>query len=325
MASGNTVSITFAGDATKLQRAFSDVGSSAKKMAGDLDSAEGQAKGFGSTIDNVGGAVGNAEGKFMGAADLLDGLGGAFGLPTDAATGMFRAFGDLSGGFEVVSGLFPGLISKLGAMVGITGAQTAATGAATTSQWSLNAALHANPIGAVVLAIGLLVGAFVLAWKHSETFRDIVKGALGIVKDAAVGLWDFFKTLPDKLWSISNAVKDAILWPFKTAFNAVARLWNNTVGQLSFEVPSWVPGGFGGKGFSMPKLPEYHQGGTVPGPAGAPTPAMLLGGETVLPVGAGTAGGPLVIQLVVDGRVLAEIVRDRLLQKQRTTPLGFVT
>lgn len=284
---GNTVQITFAGDSKSLERTFSSVGSGAKGMASDMDKAGGQVKSFGSTVDSMNDSIGSSEGKFMGAADLLDGLGGAFGLPTEGVTNLARSFGDLAGGFESVIGP---AISKVAGMLGFqtaaTGAQTAATGAATGAQTGLNAALAANPIGLVVLAIAGLVGAFVLAWKHSETFRDIVRGALDTVKGVATGLWDFFKSLPDKLWGITTAVKDAILWPYKTAFNEVARLWNNTVGQLSFSVPDWVPG-LGGKGFSMPKLPTFHQGGIVPGNPGQAIPILAMAGETVIPAGRG--------------------------------------
>ncbi|MGN1299966.1 MAG: hypothetical protein ACI4VC_01275, partial [Clostridia bacterium] len=39
-------------------------------------------------------------------------------------------------------------------------------------------------------------------------------------------------------------------------------VWNNTVGKISFEVPDWIPG-MGGKGFSVPKIPEFATGGIV--------------------------------------------------------------
>jgi hypothetical protein len=41
-------------------------------------------------------------------------------------------------------------------------------------QWLLNAALTANPIGLVIVAVAALVAGIVLAWQHSETFRNIV-------------------------------------------------------------------------------------------------------------------------------------------------------
>lgn len=313
--------LTFEGDSQSLERTFDKVGAAAKDAGGDFDVASTKARDFGGAMDRASGAAGTGEGAFMGTADVLDGLATTMGLNIGPQIDMARGFGDMAGGLSTLGPMFGTVIGKLGAMVGITGAQAAATGTATASQWSLNAALHANPIGAVVLAIGLLVGAFVLAWKHSETFRDIVRGALDVVKGAAEGLWNFFKDLPGKLWGIGNTIKDAVLWPYKTAFNLIANLWNNTVGKLAFEIPSWVPG-MGGKGFAMPKLPTFHSGGTVPGPRGTEVPILARAGERVTPAGA--AAGPTVIQLVLDGRVVTEVVHDGLLTKQRRGgTLGF--
>lgn len=36
----------------------------------------------------------------------------------------------------------------------------------TAGQWALNVALNANPVGLVVAGIGLLIGAFVIAYKN---------------------------------------------------------------------------------------------------------------------------------------------------------------
>lgn len=56
-----------------------------------------------------------------------------------------------------------------------------ATGGWTTAFWALNAAMAANPIGLVVVALAALVAGLVLAYKNSETFRRIVDGALRAV------------------------------------------------------------------------------------------------------------------------------------------------
>lgn len=61
-------------------------------------------------------------------------------------------------------------------------------------QWLLNAALTANPIGLVVVAIGLLVGAVVLAWKNSETFRNVVTAAWAKIKETADNVFGWLKT-----------------------------------------------------------------------------------------------------------------------------------
>lgn len=78
-----------------------------------------------------------------------------------------------------------------------------------------------------------------------------------------------------------RSVASAIASPFKSAFSSIARFWNRTAGRLRFTVPSWVPK-FGGRGFSMPKLPTFHTGGEVLGPKGQEVPIMALAGERVL-------------------------------------------
>lgn len=318
---GNTVTLTFAGDSKSLERTFDRVGGGAKEMAADFDKAGADVKRFGSSVDTMNDKVDASESKFMGTADLLDGLGSAFGLPLEGATSMARAFGDLAGGFASVVGP---AISKVAGMLGFqtaaTTAQTTATTGAATAQTGLNAALAANPIGLVVVALAALVGGFVLAWKNSETFRDVVRGALNVARSAAESFVNFIVAIPEKIGAVGSRIVDVITWPYKTAFNAIARLWNNTVGQLSFNVPSWVPG-IGGKGFSMPTLPTFHMGGTVPGNPGQAVPIMALAGETVVRAGAAPASaGPTVVQLVVDGRVLAETVTTN---QRRNSGRGF--
>ena len=60
-----------------------------------------------------------------------------------------------------------------------------ATAAWTAAQWLLNAALDANPIGVVVVALAALAAGLIYAYKHSQTFRDVVHAALGAVEAAA--------------------------------------------------------------------------------------------------------------------------------------------
>ena len=78
-----------------------------------------------------------------------------------------------------------------------------------------------------------------------------------------------------------RSVASAIASPFKSAFSSIAGFWNRTAGRLRFTVPSWVPK-FGGRGFSMPRLPTFHTGGEVLGPKGQEVPIMALAGERVL-------------------------------------------
>ncbi len=73
----------------------------------------------------------------------------------------------------------------------------------TAAQWALNAALTANPIGIVIMAVGALVAAIFLAYKNSETFRNICDQVWKVVKGLAgallTGLVQALKVVVEKL------------------------------------------------------------------------------------------------------------------------------
>lgn len=91
-----------------------------------------------------------------------------------------------------------------------------ATKAWTAAQWLLNAALDANPIGVVVMALAALVGALVYAYNNSEDFRRIVDEAWAAVKDLASVLWGVLKKALDVavkgFKAVVQWVKDFARW-----------------------------------------------------------------------------------------------------------------
>lgn len=302
---GNTVELVLAGDSQSLERCFDRAGQSALDAAADFDRASGEARSFGSAMDRAGEAAGNSEGKFMGTADLLDGLGGAFGLPTEKATGLFRAFGDLSGGFEAVQPLFAGILSKLGLMTGATAAQTAATGAATGAQTGLNAALAANPIGVVVAAIAALVAIGFVVVKNWDTIKAAFAATWGWITDRFKDLVGFVGGLGGRIADAAGGMWDGLKQAFRSALNWIIDRWNG----LEFKIPGFKIGPVGYEGFTLgvPDLPKFHDGGNVgPGlPIGTPVAAMLLAGEHVDPIGRGGGAGPNVT-VIVQGSVITE-------------------
>ena len=178
-------------------------------------------------------------------------------------------------------------------------AGAAATGVATGAQWLLNAALTANPIGLVIVAVAGLVAGLVLAYKKSETFRNIVQGAMrgvqvafGWVVDKGADLVGWFTGLPGKIAAMGKGLVNIITWPYRTAFGLIAKAWNSTVGKLSFTVPDWVPK-LGGKGWSMPTLPESIPALAKGGIVTRPTLALIgeAGPEAVIPLSRGRGGG----------------------------------
>ena len=133
-----------------------------------------------------------------------------------------------------------------------------------------NIAMALNPFAIIAIGVGLLVIALKLAYDKFETFRKLVDIVFDALVTGGQAVFDGLTTIFSGLYTI-----------FKTLFNGIAKLWNNTIGKLSFKIPNWVPG-IGGSGFEVPNIPYLADGGIVTGP----TVAMIgeAGPEAVIPL-----------------------------------------
>ena len=150
---------------------------------------------------------------------------------------------------------------------GIILAVVAAFGLLAASIMAVNLAMSLNPVSLIVIGIVALGAALVVAYNKFETFRNIVNAVFDGIKFGFNILKTYFTT---------------ILGIYKTIFNGIASLWNNSIGKLSFKFPSFVPG-LGGKGFDVPNIPMLAQGGIVT----SPTLALIgegNGPEAVIPL-----------------------------------------
>lgn len=96
-------------------------------------------------------------------------------------------------------------------------ASRVATSAYTAAQWLLNAALNANPISLIVVAIVALVAALVLAYNKSETFRGIIEAAWSGIQTVIGVVVDWFQSY---LLPVFEAVWEGIkiaVWVVVTA------------------------------------------------------------------------------------------------------------
>lgn len=78
-------------------------------------------------------------------------------------------------------------------------------------QWVLNAALTANPIGLVVVGLAALGAGLVIAYKKSETFREVVHGALRAVSGAFTNLAEVGRNMLGGLQERWSAFKDRLV------------------------------------------------------------------------------------------------------------------
>lgn len=158
---------------------------------------------------------------------------------------------------------------------------------------------------AIVAAWNVILQAFTVAlawivktfWTNGlKVVIDAVVGAIqwmGDQWDAAftgaislgMNVLDFITSLPQKFRQGLSRLRSILSAPFRAAFNFIAGIWNATVGQLQWTVPSWVPGGIGGNTVGAPILPKFHEGGMVPGRIGEETLALVRAGERIDPRG----------------------------------------
>ena len=211
----------------------------------------------------------------------------------------------------VVAGAIVALNFALKAYVAITKAWTAVTKIATAIQAAYNFVLALNPITLIVIAIVALIAIFVIAWNKSDKFREIMTNAFMKVKEVASNVFgaivDFVKSIPEKLVSLGKTIVNVITSPYRLAFAGIAKLWNNTIGKLSFTLPDWIPFGLGGKSFSMPKLPEGIPALAKGGIVTKPTLALIgeSGAEAVIPLtGNNRPGGGDTYVINVNGKLL---------------------
>ncbi|MFM9643553.1 phage tail tape measure protein [Streptomyces turgidiscabies] len=216
-----------------------------------------------------------------------------------------------------VSELFkehPGLLKILIPIV--LGIATALALAAV-AQWAMNTALFAFPGTWIILAIIALIAIFVLLWKKSQTFRDIVTAVWRVVSEAitsrvrmilAAVAW--LAALPGKIGSWFGQAKDwairkmleLVSWlaglpgrvgravagmfdgmpkAFRGAINAVISAWNG----LSFTIGGGSIMGVDIPSMTLgtPNIPMLEDGGIATGP----TLAMVGEGsekEAILPL-----------------------------------------
>lgn len=227
----------------------------------------------------------------------------------------------------VVAGALLAVVAAVKVWEAVQIAAKAATVAWTAVQWLLNAALSANPIGLVIIAVMALVAAIIIAWQRSATFRAIVTAALNAVKAAWQVLWNKVASFVGWLRAAFPAIRSIITAPFSAAKNWIVSAWNsvlsmfrsapgriagyargmwngitssfrgainNIIGwwnRLSFSFPSinlGPMGSFGGWTVGTPDIPYLAKGGVV----NRPTLAMIgeAGPEAVVPLGRGGAG-----------------------------------
>lgn len=205
-------------------------------------------------------AANTAQGQFKRLGVALDetkeSIGAALMPAVEALLPILTKFGDWAS-------KHPGILLAIGAAIATIAAAIVA----------VNIAMALNPFSLIAIAVVGLGALLVTAYKKFEPFKNVVDTVFGAMK-----YWINNVTIP---------AFETLLAVVKTIFNGIASAWNNTVGKLSFKVPSWVPK-IGGNGFDIPDIPMLANGGIVT----SPTLAMIgeRGPEAVIPLTGANAG-----------------------------------
>jgi len=160
-----------------------------------------------------------------------------------AASELTYKYGDLIGTVgnlaPLMMGLGPiikGLSLAKGAMAAITsGSLIPAIGAAATSVWTFTAALLANPITWIVVAIIALIAAIVLLWKNWDQVSEWLIKSWEVVKEKAAEIWGAIVELFTNIWEGikgifsggTDAVKNKASETWSSIKDTTENVWGN--------------------------------------------------------------------------------------------------
>lgn len=118
-----------------------------------------------------------------------------------------------------------------------SGIASGVTAVWTAAQWALNAAMNANPIGVIILAVTGLVAAVTYAWKNFEGFRgavmgtwEVLKNLVGFIKDWVINV---FSGLADVIAGVFTLDGDKIQAGLTRAVSAYAEFGKSAATAFS--------------------------------------------------------------------------------------------
>lgn len=230
--------------------------------------------------------------------------------------GFFRAAVDAAFSFvrQIVSDVVGFVTQHWQLMVEILAGPIGLAVAQISAHWDALKQGFSNVVQWISTGIGAIVGFFqalpgrVVGFMSTlfDPLKNAATAASSFVSGKVSAIVSFFTGLPGKIKGAFATLADIIKSPFTSAFGAIKRLWNSTVGGFGFKVPGWIPG-VGGKEF---RIPSMAAGGIVQAtPGGVVTLIGEAGSnEAVLPL---TSAG---LQPVVDA------VREGLAGSDNSTP-----
>lgn len=237
--------------ASKVAGSLDDVTASAKRMGDAVESASKQADSATSKLDGTAEGADELASKGSQAAGAMSGLGDLIGGPFGGAmaTGGIGLQAMADSGDLLNAALENSIVATGRAKVATVGktiadkASAAATRVMTVAQKALNLAQRASPIGLIITGVLLLVGAVVLAYKKSDTFRTVVNKALSVAKagvDKVVGAFKALGPMVQRVMQVVARVVGVYVRVYVAAFQLGFRLAKATWDGIKTAVTSTV-------------------------------------------------------------------------------------
>lgn len=225
-------------------------------LVGSINLAVKAYKGVKGAIDVVSAVVSKVIGLFGGAAGAqdaaavsadgaaasMDGLAAsedATAASTEAST---VAADENSAGWLRSSLAAVGAAAKFLVLQAAELAVTLATKAWTAAQWLFNAAMDANPIMLVVIAIGALAAGVVYAYTHFQAFRNIVSDVWNWLKGAVVDVINFVRDHWELIVDIITGPIGIVATQIYDHWQTIKRYFTDAVNDIISFLTFWFVG-----------------------------------------------------------------------------------
>ncbi|WP_186783727.1 peptidoglycan DD-metalloendopeptidase family protein [Streptomyces sp. CBG33] len=149
--------------------------------------------------------------------DIFDGIFEVLNALSPLSTLVLDVLGGIGEAFAIISEHAPWLIQGVWLLI-------VAIKAWTLAQWLLNAAMSANPIALVVIALAALVAAGVWAFNKFPEFRKLVLTCWEGIQKATSWVWEeILQPVFEWIWDALQWVGDKFVWLYD---HAVRKPWN---------------------------------------------------------------------------------------------------
>lgn len=217
----NQIADAIPGASGKIQESLAAAGAYTGNFRDAMAAGEITAEEFNAAIMQLG-----TEPIAVEAAKSTETFEGALGsLQASAVSVIATIMEKLRPAFTTIIGIIAGAVDWIGQNINWLGPLAAgigivatAVGIWTAAQWLLNAALTANPIGIVIVAIGALVGGIIWLATQTTFFQDVWKNVTTAIGTAATWLWE------NILSPVFTAIGGIFTWIWENIINPIGTL-----------------------------------------------------------------------------------------------------